>query len=264
MSAPFEPLVPLRRITVSIVFYKLVFRHFPKTEKNPAYRNLLWYLFWGTYFDDDTQRRLLCREILAKLAGEPLLNFEAGNFLREFDNEVLGGQRLICTPADWEKGKCRQLLELRLGDFRRIFENESRRRWHKRGRVYLDGQKFSRAKTLLVRHRQKRDAERLKPDCDDAKRIQKYLHALPLHLFTENCKKNYSAAVGYVSATLRGNYQQREFTILKYLDTQPKPFYSATENGNSVRLFTSQSIPNLQRQVRKVFTRGWIEADLKC
>jgi len=122
MSASFEPLVPLRRITVSIVFYQLVFKHFPNAKKNPAYTNLLWYLLWGAYFDEDTKRLLLCREILAKLAGEPLLNFEAGKFLRKFDNDVLGGDRLICTPADWENGKCRQLIEFKLGEFHDIFE----------------------------------------------------------------------------------------------------------------------------------------------
>lgn len=242
----------------------MVFRHFPAAEKNPAYRNLLWYLLFGAYHDEDSQRLLLCREILAEVAQKPLLNFAAGKFLREFDDNVLGGHCLVCTTADWENAKCRQLIELKLGDFQEIFEAEKSQKWHKLGRVYLDGRKFSSGKAIVVRRQRQQDAQLVEPQCEHATFIQKYLHALPLQLFTRNNKRNYSSALKYVSETLSGAYQQREVRILKQIESQPQPFYSATEQGNTVRLYASENIPNLERNVRKVFTKDWLHGDLRC
>jgi hypothetical protein len=264
--AAYQPLVPLRRITVSINFYNLIFRkYFPVLNKYPAYRNLFWYLLFGSYHDKKSQRLLLHRELLAKLAGKPLANFEAGKFLRDFDRNVLGGGCLVWTNADWENEKCRQLLRLKLGeDFQKDFETEKWKKWHKFGRVYLNGQKFSEAKARLVRQEQRRRAELQKPECPHAISIQQYLNNLPLQLFTAKCKANYLAALKCASETLLPEYRQREFRILKYIDSQPKPFYSASANRNSVRLFSSESIPNLERHVRKAFTKGWLDGDLKC
>ena len=60
-----------------------------------------------------------------------------------------------------------------------------------------------------------------------------------------------------------GPQRQREIRILRQIAAQPQPFYSASPNGNTPRLYTGASIPNLKREVRKIFTKDWPTADLK-
>jgi len=61
-----------------------------------------------------------------------------------------------------------------------------------------------------------------------------------------------------------GKQRERELRILRYIECQPQPFYGASSKENTVRLFSYAHIPQLRREVRKVFTRGWIDADLRC
>ena len=51
--------------------------------------------------------------------------------------------------------------------------------------------------------------------------------------------------------------------LLRRISLQPQPFYSASSNGNTARLFTKAHIPDLKREVRKILMEGCLEADLR-
>jgi hypothetical protein len=261
MSAAVIPWRHLRRITVSTFFYEAVFKHFPILKEHTPYRNFFWYLCFGAYFDRESKRLLLCREMLADFAGKPLPNFCAEEFLWRFSNDVIP----LAWTDSWSPGhRCRQLTKLKLGNFQEILSNEYQHLWRERGRVYPNGEKFSAAKAQQITSNDKSAAEGLPGECAEARFIQKYLNNLPPHLFSRNVEKNYRCAVQYAFKELKGAELHRELRILKQIESQPQPFYSATSNGNSVRLFANESIPNLRSDVRKVFTQDWFEADLRC
>jgi hypothetical protein len=261
MPAALIPWRHLRRITVSTVFYDAVFKYFPILKERSDYRNFFWYLCFGAYSDTETKRLLLHRETLADLAGQPLPNFHAEEFLWRFSNDVVP---IVWTEWWWSEHRCRQLTKLKLGNFQQILNREYQHQWRERGRVYLNGNKFSAAKAQQIRATDRKAAEALPGECAEARFIQKYLNNLTPHLFSRNLENNYRCAVQYAFKNLKGAELHRELRILKQIESQPQPFYSATSNGNSVRLFANESIPNLRSDVRKVFTQDWFEADLRC
>src|SRR5207244_1809573 len=101
------------------------------------------------------------------------------------------------------------------------------------------------------------------PQCEHAEIVKNYLNALPSNLFTRNLRRNYDEAFCFASMTYSGAQRHREIRILRQIAAQPQPFYSASPNGNTPRLYTGASIPNLKREVRKIFTKDWPTADLK-
>src|SRR5205823_2698231 len=46
---------------VSRYFYQKAFEHFKAIKQNEVYQNALWYLFFGTWCDEDSDNLLLCR-----------------------------------------------------------------------------------------------------------------------------------------------------------------------------------------------------------
>src|SRR5436190_5417327 len=137
MSVPFEPLVPLRRITVSIVFYNAVFERFREIKDKEVYQNALWYLFFGTSFDQDSDNLLLCRDTLAAIAKREPSNFVSAVFLREIEQNVLGEGNLQWSR--WRSKHCRQLLKLKLGEFAEVLRGEYEGRWDESGLIFLNG-----------------------------------------------------------------------------------------------------------------------------
>src|SRR6266478_414047 len=221
MRAGLIPWSHLRRITVSTVFYEAVFEHFPILKEHTAYRNFFWYLCFGAYFDRDSKRLLLCAEILAELAGKSVANFPAEEFLWQFSNDVIP---LAWSDSWWPGHRCRQLTKLKLGNFQEILNAEYKKQWHEAGRVYLNGEKFSAAKAQHIRANDRKAAQELLGQCEDARFIQKYLNNLPPHLFSRNVENNYRAAVQYAFETLRGPQLHQQLRILKQIESQPQPF----------------------------------------
>jgi hypothetical protein len=263
MSAALIPWRHLRRITVSTVFYDAVFKYFPLLRKRSDYQSLFWYICFGAHFDRDSKNLLLCSKHIAEIVGREPANFPSGKFLSQFGNDVLGEGNFVWCSG-WREKHCRQLLKIKFGGFTEVYEAEKRHLFDEKGRVYLNGEAFSASKRKELKNRERKEAEFAPVQCGHAKFIQRYLNSLDSNLFTKTCKQNYRAAFDYAVYEYSGAQLHREHRILRHIAAQPQPFYSASPQGNTVRLFTSVSIPDLKRDVRQVFTRGWLDGDLRC
>jgi hypothetical protein len=247
---------------VSRYFYEKAFEHFKAIKQNEVYQNALWYLFFGTSFDQDSDNLLLCRDTLAAIAKQKPANFVSEDFLREIEQNVLGEGNLRWSR--WRKKHCKQLLKLKLGEFAEVLRGEYEGRWDKSGLIFLNGDARSPRKAKHARKTERALAERIVPDCTHAEFIQRYLNQLPRNRFTKIINKNYQKAFSFAVQSLQGEKLQRELRILRRILLQPQPFYSASSNGNTARLFTKGHIPDLKREVRKVLTHEWQDADLRC
>jgi hypothetical protein len=252
----------LGQSVVSRHFYEKAFEHFKAIKENKVYQNALWYLFFGTWCDQESDNLLLCRDTLAAIKGQKPANFVSEDFLRELEQNVLGEGNLCWS--EWRKKHCRQLVKLKLGEFAEILNGEYAGRWDKSGLIFLDGDSWSSTKARHARKTERALAERVVPDCTHAEFIQRYLNGLPRNRFTKIINKNYQKAFSFAVRSLQGEKLQRELRILRRILLQPQPFYSASSNGNTARLFTKGHVPDLKREVRQVLTAGWFEADLRA
>jgi hypothetical protein len=246
---------------VSRRFYNAAFQYFPAIKENEVYQNALWYLFFGTWFDEESDNLLLCRDTLAAIKGQKPANVVSEDFLREIEQKVLGEGNL--RWSGWRKKHCKQLLKLKLGEFADVLRKEYEGRWDESGLVFLNGDSWSSTKARHARKTERALAEHAVPDCTHAEFIQRYLNRLPRNRFTKIINKNYHKAFSFAVQSLEGEKLQRELRILRRISLQPQPFYSASSNGNTARLFTNGHIPDLKREVRKVLTEGWLEGDLR-
>lgn len=262
MSAEVVPAVQLRRITVSTVFHKAAFKHFPILKENSEYRSFFWYLCFGAEFDNDTGKLRLCRNTIANLLGEEPNNFRSGDFMQRFRKDVLGEKNFL-WHGSYQK-HCRRVAQLSFGEFDARLSAELEGRFDRSDWVYLDGSKVTARKARKVRAAERGIANSRAAYGSEALFIQKYLNSLPPNLFSTNLRNNHRRTLQFVVEGFKGADRQRELRILRHIECQPQPFYGATPKENTVRLFSYAHIPQFRREVRKVFTKGWIEADLKC
>jgi hypothetical protein len=155
------------------------------------------------------------------------------------------------------------LLKLKLGEFAEILHGEYEGRWDESGLMFLTAEQWSAKKAKHARNTERALTERVVPDCSQAEFIQRYLNRLPRNRFTKIINKNYRNAFSFAVESLRDDKLLREVRILRRILLQPQPFYSASRSGNTARLFTNGHILDLKREVRKVLTEDWLEADLR-
>ena len=253
----------LSRITVSRVFWEAVQDNFPGLAKHTGYPALFWYLMFGAWHDKETHRLLLPAKLIAQMEGRDCQNTEAERFLLPFQRDVLPTGTVI-RWSQWRKGKCRQLLAFHLGSFENVLAKEYRRHWHDGGRVYLDGTPYSAGKQRAIRQEQKQVAAKKPGLCDDARAIQEYLNALPQNLFSRAMERNLDSALAVARQCDNPIVAREQLRLLRHIESQPVPFYGASKDGDTVRLFSSGAIPNLQSTVRRALTCDWQEADLRC
>ncbi len=254
--------VGINRLTVSRSFYEQAHKEFPVLKERPDYEAFFWYLCLGANFDKDTGKLLLCRDAIASLIGREPKNFRAGEFFDEFCKNVVGDKNFL-----WHrpyKKRCRKLARLDLGEFAEVLRAELEGPGDQSKRVYLDGKRFTAAKARKIRAAERGIANSRPAYGSEALFIQKYLNSLHRNLFTQNLRRNYQQALAFTIERFHGKQRQRELRILRHIECQPQPFYGATAKENTVRLFSYGHIPQLRSEVRKVFTKGWIEADLRC
>ena len=255
----------LRRMTVSRVFWDSVQENLPTLTTHPGYIHLFWYLILGRWTDKHTHRLLLSSKVISRFEGRSESNTRAEDFLIRFRRDVLPADAtLLWSGYNPRRQKCRQLVTLHFGAFQEMVEGERNRLWHYLGRVYLDGTQFSDAKERSNRLTRQHVAGERGGNCDHAKDIQDYLNNLNPHLFTRAIKRNFDDALGAASYLGDSTVREEQDRLLRSIETQPQPFYSATRAGNTVRLFSTDGMPNLQGGVRRALSQGWLEADLKC
>ena len=256
-------LAPLRRITVSQIFWQAVQDNFPTLAMHKGYPALFWYLIFGAWHDEDTHRLLLPAKLLADIEGRDDENTQAERFLIRFRDDVLP-PGAVFRWSQWREGKCRQLLAFHLGAFDDVLAKEYARHWHKCGRVYLDGTPYAAAKQRRLRREQNRDASQKLGLCDDARDIQDYLNSLAPNLFSRASEQNMERAMTTARKLPNPIVSREQTRLLRLIESQPQPFYAPSKDGNTVRLFAAGAIPNLQSDVRRALTRGWQDADLRC
>jgi hypothetical protein len=254
----------LRRITVSKVFWEYVHAELPRLNARRGYRELFWYLLFGTWHDRDTHRLLLPSELLCSFEGRSTQNSRAESFLRQFREEVIPPDGdLVWSRWNPRRGKCRQLIKLDFGRLNWLVEAECKKQWHQLGRVYLDGRTFSSVTKRQARREELGEVQALPACCLEAECIKTYLNSLSPHLFTRCVTRN-CAAAEQVALRLKDPVRSEQLRILRCIESQPQPFYFPSDEGNTVRLFTANAIPNLQRDVRKALTAEWLDVDLRC
>lgn len=262
MSAARKTALGCHPFIVSRFFYEEAFKHFPILKENFDYRVFFWYVCFGTHFDTQSSNLLLCRDRIADLLRTNRANFDAGNFLAQFAHDVLGEENFRWTR--WREGHCRQLLKLKLGSFNEILQGEYEGRWDNTKWISLDGEKWSAAQARHARKVQRELTQRFPTDCRQAEFIQNYLNHIPCNGFTKIVATNYRATYQHALNSLDERQVQRELRLLTQIRLQPQPFYSASAKGNTSRLFTGGTIPNLSKEIRQFLTQGWRDADLRA
>jgi hypothetical protein len=151
-----------------------------------------------------------------------------------------------------------------LGAFQAFVEAEDANMWREGGRVYLDGSGYSAAKARARRLEDIKNAEAQLLDCEHADQCRAYLNNRPPNLFTQIVEKNYPQALQAANSLQNEHVIEQQHRILRNIKSQPKPIYFPSGKERTVRLFTSDGIPNLHGDIREALTEGWFEADLRC
>jgi hypothetical protein len=253
----------VKRLTVSKKFREIAKKCLPGLDFDPAHWQFFGYLLFGSSFDEDSGKLLIGQPKLAKVIGEDANNFVAITYLEKFQREVMP------TSFEWRKyskdaEKCRQVDRCEWPDeLKAAILDEIDTKWHNEGRLYLDGTAYSEGKRKKARLADKAEAEVRGGIGPDAQMIQQYMNEREPNLFTEIVKKNYDAALEVAKSLPNERSREAQLRMLRRIFDQRQPFYSPSFDGNTVRLFASDHIPNLQGDVRRALTKGWPEADLK-
>jgi hypothetical protein len=182
--------------------------------------------------------------LLCSFEGRSAQNSRAESFLRRFREEVIPPDgELIWSGWNPRRNKCRQLIELSFGRLNWLVEAEYKKQWHHLGRVYLDGRTFSNATIRQARREELREVQALPAYCLEAECIKTYLNSLAPHLFTQCVARNYAAAEFTALKLEDTTVRMEQLRLLRWIESQPQPFYFPSSQGNTVRLFTAQSIP---------------------
>ena len=99
------------------------------------------------------------------------------------------------TWRGWNIKKCRQLLQLDLGDFQDVVKREHLGCWNESGLVYLvDGSVVNAPKTRRLRFQQQKSANAVKALCEHAENIRSYMNGRRPNRFTQIVAKNLHSA----------------------------------------------------------------------
>jgi len=260
-------LVALRGVPVSRFFRDTAWKFFPGLKKHPGYWTLFCYLLFGSWLDEESHQLLLCAEILSAIEPRDPDNSEAEKFLIRFREDVLwpAGADIRWDASQRKEKKCRQLRNPFLGhEFEEILRREHFGHWDDAGRVYLlDGSTYNRSNARRFYREKKKAAGRLPTFCKDAEFIRAYMNSLESNLFTTTIKENFRSALKVTFNLPDGSVKDAQLRILAHIKGQPQSFYFPSAKGHTVRLSTSEGIPNLKSNVRRALTRGWEEADLR-
>ena len=257
--------INLSRKTTSAHFRNLTSEHFPGLDKNPAYWRFFEYLLFGTFFDDKSGKLVISQSLIAEIERQTTIRYTAETFLKRFQQDVMSPSTFEWSR--WAKQRCRIVTKLLFPvEFEEAFNLEMKKHWHHNGRVYFaDGKRFSKAKQKKEREKAAKLANHASRAglCPEALGIQEYMNGLAPNLFTATLK-NLPDAIYEVNQIPNERGRKIQLKYLGDIEDQPKPYYSATEKGNTVRLFgMGGCIPKLQRNVRLALTQDWAEADLR-
>lgn len=262
-TAPSRPFIyrpaPVRRET-----RELVGELFPRLNESPAYWRLFSYLVAGDYLDYASGRPITSREVLAKIAGKrSSSNFKAGDFLWDFQQNIIGAAHFGYLPTWVPNKKARRATYLILPDaLQKALDAEDF--LCREGKVCLcDGTVFNAAKQRAIREevRQKALSASRAAKSKVAVFVLDYLNNLSHHLFGKITVN--AAAARKVVASIKGERSRTQsLAYLRSTLAEPQPFYQPS-SGEGDRIFgVGGCLTMLGSEVRATLAPDWHEADL--
>ena len=269
---------PHRRLTRRLVppeFRELVLNRYPVLRNHEGYRCLMQQLLFPDNYNHKPDKFgvvdkciLLCNcDILAycedKYKQCKSRNFVGKNFIWSFRNEVLPEFRWY--PYSKEYGLCRRVRK------RGVDQDilEARYNWsfiNKDEWVYFDdGYKRRKQHQANDKKALLELANHLVESKEnvDVRRLLVYMNNRNIRSFRID-PKYMDEAYAHVLSIEDVTKRESALNTLLAIASQPKPFYQPTTKGKTTRIFPlNLSLLNLQKDIRRILTRDWIDYDLK-
>jgi hypothetical protein len=245
--------------------------------RTARFKILLSYLLWGGERFQNKDLLLPC-DLIANFFGHAKsYNLNTSKLLQEFFDDVLAqipGAVLDIGAHDWLGHRCRRVKAFSLGALQSEFEALGR----KNGRflrakdmpagsmVYLhNGRVFSRCRAQkTLKHRDASISAQSIPAHPVSQKVLDTMQRVPELVFARHVGRCFARAAAEVENIKDSAVRRSQEAILRRIDIDPKPRYSHSLKDRTHRVFDNGHIPNLKRDIRKVFTAEWPEADLSC
>ncbi|MEH1955945.1 hypothetical protein [Nostoc sp.] len=256
------------RKTVSLEFRNLIKDTFPGLGKNESYWRFMRYILFGRR-DKVTGEPVIGQRAVAKAEGK--LNilensnaYCAAKFLEKFQNNVMSKDTFSWSGWSLKDNEARVASVRFPQKVIDAIESESYKLMLE-DRVYFEtGRKFSKELQKVDRELIKQEAYTYFDFCaPEAEDLFEYMNNLPVHNFSKVINNNFDAALLAAYRIKEPEKRRVQAEVLNTIRDVLQPFYIPSEKGNTVRIFPiNYSIAMLQKNLRKIITKGWYEFDL--
>jgi hypothetical protein len=256
-------------VGVSRELFQLTKKTFRGLHHSPARWQLMEYILFHAKPDKRTGQIPLPQALLARMEGAKVKNKKAKDYsatplLWWFQNCVMTPETFQFSEAKPARKLCRQITKFELPDFYEAAWKKQRAEG-KQEVFFCGGQKYSKPKVKAWREgkrEQLKVSQKLLVVSPTTRIVLDYLNNSDPKPFQQILRSNYDHAVE--KARSLGENVERELRILENIRRNPQPYYVATASGHSPRIHAEGlNITALKRKVRKAYTRGWREADLR-
>lgn len=253
-------------VAVSRYFFQLTKKTFRGLMRNADRWKFLEYLLFHAERDPRLGLIPIPQTLLAAIERKKANHYKALSFLLRFQRDVMSPDTFQFGEGwDWQGHQCRMVTKLVWPPHYAEALQKEKEQGTKEV-FFCGGDKWSqrKAREMLNRKRKEQEVQDGQWISASAKEVIEYMNNSDARPFTAIVRKNYAAAVAAAKA-LPPNERQRELLILEDVRKDPKPYYGPSRSKKTPRIWARgrNSIPHFKRQIRKVLTRGWFEADLK-
>lgn len=256
--------------SVSKEFRDYCLERYPALKESESYRRMFRYLCFSIFYDKKTNLLCVPKIAIMNICDTSNSAFSAIAFLESFRKNVLPGLQLAeyeyVSDVGWE-GKCRQVLH-------NGFDAEMAAMLTKEiqsdniGNVgFVNGLPYNRAvqaayrERLLTEHNLAAKDFALNPS---QQKIYDYMHAVGSDRFVRKLNENIDA-VRAVIATLPPHKAVIQERIISSIREAPKILYAPSRDLRTSRLHNvNDSAIGFKKEVRKAYSKGWSEVDLRC
>jgi hypothetical protein len=253
-------------VGVSREFYQLTRKTYRGLHHNAARWQLLEYLLFQAIPDPRLGLLPIPQRLLAAIENKKINHYKGETFLLRFQRDVMSPATFAYSEGwNHKNSQCRMVTKFILPPH----YAEALRREKEQGKkevFFCGGHKWSqhKAREMVKRKRREqevRDAQWISPS---AKEVIDYMNNSDPRPFKAIVRTNYAAAVA-AAKQLPPDKRERELLILEAIRKDSKPHYGPSRSKRTPRIWAQgrNSIPQLKREIRKILTKGWFEADLK-